>query len=98
MAAIGTSSGRAQSNSAAMREDASYRRLERTDTSAVYPLFALRYAAITEPATLPRPDTANPFWRAQERTSALLGAPSGPATVFGFDLLAPSAAVPATSG
>jgi hypothetical protein len=37
-------------------------------------LFALRYAVTTEAGSLPRSLTVNPFWRAQERTSALLEA------------------------
>lgn len=35
--------------------------------------YALRYAVTTEAGSLPRSLTVNPFWRAQERTSALLG-------------------------
>ena len=42
----------------------------------------LRYAVTTEAGSLPRSLTVNPFWRAQERTSALLGASTERRAVF----------------
>jgi hypothetical protein len=62
---------------------------------ADYLLFALRYAAMTEPATLPRSLTARPFSRAQARTAALLGRPSPTETERGFDLPERAAALAA---
>ncbi len=56
---------------------------------------ALRYAAITDAGTLPRSLILSPVWRAQERTSALLGAPTDP-TPDGFrDLPEPLSVTPA---
>jgi hypothetical protein len=47
---------------------------------------ALRYAAITDAGTLPRSLTVRPVWRAQERSSALLGAPADSARLAVRDL------------
>jgi hypothetical protein len=48
-------------------------------------VYALRYAARTEAGSLPRSLTVNPCWRAQERTSALLGEPADRGELPRFD-------------
>jgi precorrin-3B methylase len=51
---------------------------------------ALRYAVNTDAGTLPLSLTVTPAWRAQERISALLGAPVDRAALALRDLPAPA--------
>ena len=57
----------------------------------------MRYAVINEAGSLPWVLTVNPFWRAQERTSALLGEPAERRAVFCSDRAA-AALVERTTG